>query len=60
MGLTHYFLFYNSERRHQSLGYVTPNTVYQTGVGGGATIVDKFGNVGSEAEELGQRHSAVA
>jgi putative transposase len=75
MGLTHYFLFYNNERRHQSLGYVTPDIVYQTGVGGGATIVDKFGDVpesttsvdrsGTEVvdsgtEELGQRHSAVA
>lgn len=75
MGLTHYFLFYNNERRHQSLGYVTPDIVYQTGVGGGATIVDKFGDVSesttsvplrstevvdSDTEELGQRHSAVA
>ena len=64
IGLTHYFLFYNSERRHQSLGYVTPDTVYRTGVGGGAMIVNKFGNVAgvtfSEREELGQRHPAVA
>jgi putative transposase len=74
MGLTHYFLFYNNERRHQSLDYVTPDVVYQTGVGGGAMIVDKFGDasestssvplrstedVDSDAEELGQRHPAV-
>lgn len=60
LGLTTYFIFYNSERRHQSLGYVTPNVVYQTGVGGGAKIVDKFGDVRSDTEKLGQRHSAVA
>jgi putative transposase len=74
LGLTHYFLFYNAERLHQSLGYTTPDEVYQTAAGGGAKIVDKFGgaretlspaslrssgdNV-SRAEELGQRHSAV-
>jgi putative transposase len=74
MGLTHYFIFYNEERRHQSLGYKTPSVVYSTAIGGGAKIVDKFGgaretsspvplrstedNV-SRAKELGQRHSAV-
>ena len=74
LGLTSYFMFYNNERRHQSLGYVTPDVVYQTGLGGGAMIVDNFGDVSesassdslystddadSETEELGQRHSAV-
>jgi putative transposase len=43
LGLTHYFLFYNEERLHQSLGYTTPDIVYQTSTGGGAKIVDKFG-----------------
>jgi putative transposase len=42
LGLTHYFLFYNEERRHQAFGYTTPDVVYQTGTGGGAMIVDKF------------------
>ena len=41
-GLERYFLFYNAERRHQSLGYRVPNEVYLTGEGGGACIVDKF------------------
>jgi putative transposase len=42
LGLTHYFLFYNEERLHQSLCYTTPDVVYQTATGGGAKIVDKF------------------
>jgi putative transposase len=42
LGLTHYFLFYNKERRHQALGYTTPDIVHQTGTGGGAMIIDKF------------------
>jgi putative transposase len=41
-GLTEYFLLYNGERPHQSLGNKTPDVVYQTGIGGGAMIVDKF------------------
>jgi putative transposase len=43
LGLTDYFVFYNEERRHQSLGYKTPSVVYQTATGGGAKIVDKYG-----------------
>ena len=42
LGLAKYFAFYNGERPHQSLGNQTPGTVYQTGLGGGAVIVDKF------------------
>lgn len=60
IGLTEYFVFYNGERPHQSLGYTTPDEVYETAVGGGASIVDKFSP--SEAtvlQELGQRHSAA-
>lgn len=45
LGLTHYFIFYNNERKHQSLGYQTPESVYQSGMGGGARIVDKFNEV---------------
>ena len=44
LGLTEYFAFYNSERPHQSLGYCTPDEVYRSGEGGGAKIVDKFGD----------------
>ena len=64
MGLADYFEFYNSERFHQSLDYLTPDAVYRTGNGGGAKIVDKF----SEKEtsrpksevESGQRRSAAS
>lgn len=42
LGLTDYFELYNTERPHQSLGYCTPDLVYQTASGGGARIVDKF------------------
>ena len=48
MGLTRYFMFYNEERFHQSLGYQTPSDVYRTATGGGAKIVDKF-NEATEA-----------
>jgi len=41
LGLTEYFVFYNMERTHQSLGYDTPDEVYRTASGGGARIVDK-------------------
>jgi putative transposase len=41
-GLTEYFVFYNTERTHQSLSYGTPDQVYATASGGGAKIVDKF------------------
>jgi putative transposase len=56
LGLTEYFVFYNGERPHQSLGYRTPEAVYHAGTGGGAKIVDRFG----EAElKLGQRQTAA-
>lgn len=42
LGLTEYFVFYNTERTHQSLDYRTPDEVYLTASGGGASIVDKF------------------
>ena len=42
LGLGKYFVFYNTERFHQSLDYLTPDEVYRTASGGGAKIVDKF------------------
>jgi putative transposase len=44
VGLTEYFAFYNGERPHQSLGNRTPDAVYASGEGGGASIVDRFGD----------------
>jgi putative transposase len=41
-GLADYFIFYNSERPHQSLGQKTPEIVYRSAIGGGAVIVEKF------------------
>jgi putative transposase len=41
-GLTKYFVFYNGERSHASLGKKTPDMVYRTAIGGGALIVNKF------------------
>lgn len=42
IGLAEYFVFYNGERPHQSLGNLTPDAVYATSSGGGARIVDRF------------------
>lgn len=44
VGLAQYFAFYNAERPHQALGYKTPRSAYSAGIGGGALIVDKFGD----------------
>jgi len=37
IGLTQYFAFYNGERAHQALGNQTPEAVYRSGTGGGAS-----------------------
>lgn len=50
VGVAQYFAFYNEERPHQSLGYQTPASVYRSGIGGGAVIIDKYGSV--EVAEL--------
>jgi len=52
LGLTEYFVFYNTERTHQSLGYDTPDQVYRTGSGGGARIVDKFSTTAKTLLEI--------
>ena len=43
LGLTEYFAFYNGQRPHQAPDNRTPDAVYRSGEGGGATIVDRFG-----------------
>lgn len=71
LGLRDYFRFYNNERPHQSLNYLTPQQVHSTASGGGARIEDKFGGArgsspaplrcaGDEPRaDLGQRQSAA-
>ncbi len=64
MGLAEYFAYYNTERPHQSLGYQTPNRVYESAAGGGALIVDKYprrttDEAGEIEPETGQRRSAA-
>ena len=65
LGLTEYFVFYNTERTHQSPGYSTPDVVYRTVSGGGASILDKFNERENLAQEQktevipGQRRSAA-
>ena len=44
IGLAAYFAFYNEERPHQSLANRTPDAVYQTASGGGAMILEKYGD----------------
>lgn len=62
IGLTEYFIFYNTERPHQSLKYSVPDKVYYSGTGGGAAIPDKFKEKkqsGKEELKLGQRQAAA-
>lgn len=62
VGLAQYFAFYNAERPHQALAYETPNRIYRGGIGGGALIVDKFGDAEPEPEKArksGQRRAAA-
>lgn len=61
VGLADYFQFYNAERMHQSLGNLTPDEVYRTGQGGGASVPDHF-SAREEApgpENTGQRCAAA-
>ena len=51
VGLTDDFVCYNTERRHPSLKYVTPNEVYRTASGGGARIMDQFGETATTPPE---------
>ncbi|AGX88601.1 transposase [Candidatus Symbiobacter mobilis CR] len=47
LGLSDYFVLYNSERPHQSLQYETPDAVYANASGGGALIIDKYADQAS-------------
>ena len=61
VGLAQYFTFYNAQRPRQSLSYQTPDQVYRAGVGGGALIVDRFGDDAEttpEKSNTGQRRAA--
>ena len=46
LGLSDYFVLYNSERPHMSLQYKTPDLVYASASGGGAMIIDKYAENG--------------
>ncbi len=62
VGLTEYFAFYNGRRYHQSLDYATPDQVYSSGQGGGASIVDKYSDRKKDSsgdDEVEQHHSAA-
>lgn len=61
-GFTEYFQLYNTERPHQSLGYKTPDEVYESATGGGARIVDKFSqkNVSEGSSEATAPQQAAA
>ena len=52
IGLTEYFVFYNTERPHQSMSYDTPDQVYRTASGGGAKIVDKYSKLEKDGLEI--------
>ena len=66
LGLTEYMMFYNEERFHQALGNDTPSKVHETGRGGGAMILEKYGSAdeaqtttSTETAKTGQRRAAA-
>lgn len=68
-GLSKYFVFYNGERPHQALQNQTPDGVHQSGAGGGAMILEKYGThenlpitlraTGTAQGEVGLEKSAI-
>ena len=50
LGLSDYFVLYNSERPHQSLQDKTPDEVYVSASGGGAMIIDKYAEKADTAD----------
>ena len=59
-GLTEYVVFYNTARLHQSLNDVTPDEVYRTASGGGARIVDQFGETATTLPETQKKQNIGA
>lgn len=62
LGLTEYFGYYNQERPHQSLAYRTPDQIYLSGQGGGASAPDRFRKESTKdrASTTGQRRTPVS
>jgi SAM-dependent methyltransferase len=59
-GLTEYFVLFNDGRMHHSLGYSTPDKVYQAAVGDGAKIADKYRTLNKQTDDLkGKRGAAT-
>jgi len=59
VGLSKYFVLYNTERPHQSLAYQTPDSVYISASGGGALIIDKFAEPPKTEDPKTERMTAV-
>ncbi len=57
LGLTAYFAFYHGERPHQALGNRTPDAVYRSGEGGGASIVDRCGSPPAPPGPVGEERA---
>lgn len=57
LGLSCYFAYYNEDRPHQALDNKTPNSVYESGTGGGAMIMDKYPKqlVGTEQDQKSRK-----
>ena len=61
VGLADYFQFYNAQRPHQSLNNQTPDAVYRSSQGGGASVPDHFNGrkATPKNEQTGQRCAAA-
>ena len=62
LGLAEYFLFYNEDRPHMALANETQAKFYRTRLGGGVSIVDKYGQAAKTSSQpiaSGQRCSSA-